>query len=146
MDKETHKFIEDVSTLGYDLGLPKSAARLIGYLLVCEPRAQSANKISMTLKMTPGAVTGALNLLEHIELIRKYSRKGELVYEFEAKSWATSLQYRLSGVSRVVQQAEAGLKLFPDNERLQVMHRIYVAYDKETKRILKKITEAANDK
>lgn len=136
MNTETHEFINDVSALGYDLGLPKSAAKVLGYLLVCEPRAQTAKDIAVILRMTPGSVMSALDHLKHLDFVRTRRRKGEILYEFEENSWITALHNRLSSVSRIVEQAEAGMQLFPDNQRLQVMHRVYTAYDKETKRIL----------
>ncbi len=105
MNKETRKFIDDVSTLGYDLGLPKSAAKVMGYLLICEPRAQSAKAIAVILGMTPGSVMAALDHLKHIDFVRTMRRKGEVLYEFEENSWITALQNRLSSVSRIVEQA-----------------------------------------
>jgi len=45
-------------------GFPPMVGRVLGYLLVCEPREQSIAELSDALLASRSAVTGALNMLE----------------------------------------------------------------------------------
>jgi len=58
-------------------GYPPMVGRVIGYLLVCEPRAQSIGELSEALLASRSAITGALDVLERIAVIRRSRAAGE---------------------------------------------------------------------
>ncbi|HSW77575.1 MAG TPA: hypothetical protein VLG36_02150 [Candidatus Chromulinivoraceae bacterium] len=89
MNKESLAFIEKVGIFGAQNGTPRSVSRIIGYLLICEPAAQSAKQIQEGLHLSAGAVSNALSLLKRAGMIRPVSIGGtrSLLYEIDPKSW-----------------------------------------------------------
>jgi DNA-binding transcriptional regulator GbsR (MarR family) len=58
-------------------GYPPMVGRVIGYLLVCDPREQTIAELSEALLASRSAVTGALNILETIHAIQRSRTAGE---------------------------------------------------------------------
>jgi hypothetical protein len=58
-------------------GMAPMVGRLIGYLLVCDPREQSISELAEALLASRSAIAGAVNTLETLGLIRRYRAAGE---------------------------------------------------------------------
>ncbi len=58
-------------------GFPPMVGRVLGYLLVCEPRDQSIAELSDALLASRSAITGALDVLERLHTIRRSRAAGE---------------------------------------------------------------------
>jgi hypothetical protein len=58
-------------------GFPPMAGRLLGYLTVCVPEAQSINALADALLASRSAVTGAVQTLEHYQLVKRARAAGE---------------------------------------------------------------------
>ena len=59
-------------------GFPPMAGRVLGYLLVCEPREQSIAELSEALLASRSAITGALDMLERTtDTVRRSRAAGE---------------------------------------------------------------------
>jgi DNA-binding transcriptional regulator GbsR (MarR family) len=58
-------------------GFPPMVGRVLGYLLVCEPRDQSIAELSEALLASRSAVTGALDVLERLHAIQRSRAAGE---------------------------------------------------------------------
>ena len=56
---------------------PPMVGRVLGYLLVCEPPNQTIAELSEALLASRSAITGALNVLERIDAIRRSRTAGE---------------------------------------------------------------------
>ena len=56
---------------------PPMAGRVLGYLLVCEPPAQTIAELSEALLASRSAITGALEVLERIHAVRRSRAAGE---------------------------------------------------------------------
>ena len=56
---------------------PPMVGRVLGYLLVCEPRDQTIAELSEALLASRSAITGALNVLERTDAIRRSRAAGE---------------------------------------------------------------------
>src|SRR6201994_1278586 len=56
---------------------PPMAGRVLGYLLVCEPRDQTIGELSEALLASRSAVTGALDVLERLHSTRRSRAAGE---------------------------------------------------------------------
>ena len=82
---------------------PPMVGRVLGYLLVCEPRDQSIAELSEALLASRSAITGALDVLERIHAIQR-SHAGKIFYdafEFEGQfCHSISLQVGLAVHSR----------------------------------------------
>lgn len=58
-------------------GFPPMAGRLLGYLFVCEPPAQTIDELSNALLASRSAITGAVKLLEGYHIVRRTRAAGE---------------------------------------------------------------------
>ncbi len=58
-------------------GYPPMVGRVIGYLLVCDPPDQTIAELSEALLASRSAITGALDVLERTDLIRRSRAAGE---------------------------------------------------------------------
>ena len=56
---------------------PPMVGRVLGYLLVCEPRDQSIAELSEALLASRSAITGALDVLERLHAISRSRAAGE---------------------------------------------------------------------
>ncbi|MBJ8338489.1 MarR family transcriptional regulator [Antrihabitans sp. YC3-6] len=60
-------------------GFPPMAGRLLGYLFVCEPAAQTIDELSDALLASRSAITGAVKMLESFHIVRRDRAAGERV-------------------------------------------------------------------
>jgi TorA maturation chaperone TorD len=58
-------------------GYPPMVGRVLGYLLVCEPREPTIAELSDALLASRSAITGALGVLERSDAIRRSRAAGE---------------------------------------------------------------------
>lgn len=58
-------------------GFPPMAGRLLGYLLICDPRQQTIDELSDALMASRSAVTGAVKLLEVYGIVQRARAAGE---------------------------------------------------------------------
>lgn len=58
-------------------GFPPMVGRVLGYLLVCEPRDQTIAELADALLASRSAITGALDVLERLHSIRRSRAAGE---------------------------------------------------------------------
>ena len=56
---------------------PPMVGRVVGYLLVCDPRDQTIGELSDALLASRTAITGALDVLERTDVIRRSRAAGE---------------------------------------------------------------------
>jgi DNA-binding transcriptional regulator GbsR (MarR family) len=141
MDQPTSIFVDNMGLFGLESGIPRSVARLMGYMLICQPPQQSAIEIQKNLSMSAGAVSNALLLLQRVGLVRRVVVSGQrqLHYEIDADGWHRTIEQRFQSIPRAIKLAEAGLELYPDNPRLQSMRSTYAAFDHEITAIIAKL-------
>jgi DNA-binding transcriptional regulator GbsR (MarR family) len=69
------RFIEDVARLLVPWGVPQTAARLYGYLLLC-PGPVSLDRITADLEISKSSASVAARLLEKYMLARRHGERG----------------------------------------------------------------------
>lgn len=124
---ELTEFVEKMGVFGIESGMPRSVARVLGFLLICEPAYQSADQIADKLKLSAGAVSNAVNLLQQARLLKRVTFAGDrrYYYEFNPDGWKESLITRLKTLPRGIELAAEGLKISRDNPRLEHMRDFY---------------------
>jgi DNA-binding transcriptional regulator GbsR (MarR family) len=58
-------------------GFPPMVGRVLGYLLVCDPKEQTIAMLSEALLASRTAITGALSILERLHAVRRTRAAGE---------------------------------------------------------------------
>ena len=124
--KET-TFIEHFSLLLHDRGLPRSTGKVLGLLLICEPRHQSAEAIQQQLKLSVGSVSTAMQLLQHLELVqrRTFPEDRRFYYELAPDCWNRLIQASRKQMQWGVALADEALLFSEHNDRLTGMRRLY---------------------
>lgn len=142
-DDAVRAFVENTGFFGLENGIPRSVARVMGYMLICEPAQQSAPDICNELQMSAGAVSNALMLLQRVGLVKRASVPGKrkLYYEIDENGWYRAIEQRLKSIPKAITLAETGLQISPTNSRLQAMKRTYAAFDQELAAIIAKLKE-----
>ena len=136
-------FAEEFGLIGERAGMPRMVARLLGWLLICDPPSQTSTEIASALGVSRASVSIATRLLEAGGLIRRMPAPGTRSYCFELEPNAfVSLQaaerfrpWRL--------MAERGLSLLddPDDERgarLRAARDFYAYVEREVPKLIER--------
>lgn len=131
MRPEFTPFITDMTTFGISAGLPPSTARILAFLIICEPSQQSAIELKHHLQLSSGSISEALSSLRHAGLVTRSKQPGgrELYYEVSTDGWERSTIHKLGLLREGVNLADAGLSVTPGNQRLVSMRRLYTLFD-----------------
>ena len=87
------------------LSFPPVAGRLLGYLAVCDPAAQTINELADALLASRSAITQAVVLLEGQGLARRTRERGERVDRVAARLDVFTFERDLDATSYVEQAA-----------------------------------------
>lgn len=138
---ELTEFVEKMGVFGIESGMPRSVARVMGFLLVCEPAYQSADEIANELKLSTGAVSNAVNLLQQARLLKRVTFPGDrrYYYEFNPEGWKESLITRLKTLPRGIELATEGLKISQSNPRLEHMRDFYGVLNTELEALMARL-------
>jgi hypothetical protein len=96
-------------------GYPPMVGRVLGYLLVCDPRDQTIAEMSEALLASRTAITGALGVLERIDAIRRSRAAGERMDRVRLDfSSAQSRGFDISEYQQLGDLAREGLGVLRD--------------------------------
>jgi hypothetical protein len=76
-------FAEELGLVGERIGMPRMNARLLGYLLICDPPTQSIADLERALDVSRASISIATRLLQASGLIRRVAAPGTRGYRFE---------------------------------------------------------------
>jgi DNA-binding transcriptional regulator GbsR (MarR family) len=127
LDSAASSFIEKLTQYTTEFGVPPSTARILGLLLVCEPRQQSAEAIQEQLSLSSGSVSTAMLSLQQLGYAKRvtFPEDRRFYYELDDDCWQTLSQTRYRQMVRGVALTDEGLAIDKDNERLLAMRRFY---------------------
>jgi DNA-binding Lrp family transcriptional regulator len=77
------QFAEEFSVVGERVGMPRMVARVLGWMLICEPPRQSIADLEHALGISRASVSIATRLLQASGLIRRVAAPGSRGYSFE---------------------------------------------------------------
>ena len=105
-------FVDDFGALDLVPGMPRASMRVLGWLVVCQPPAQSAQQIMDDLALSAGSVSAAVNALRADGVLERVMRAGDrrAYYRLSAQGWESVLQARLRALGAVRQAAERALQ------------------------------------
>ena len=110
---------------------PPMVGRVLGYLLVCEPRDQSIAELSEALLASRSAITGALDVLERLHAIRRSRAAGERMDRVRTDfSSAEARGFDITEYQELGDLAREGLEVLSDARRagLKTTATIAVAF------------------
>lgn len=96
-------------------GFPPMVGRVLGYLLVCDPPAQTIAELSEALLASRSAVTGALSVLERLHAIQRTRAAGERMDRVRLDfSSAEARGFDISEYQELGDLAREGLRVVED--------------------------------
>ncbi len=137
-------YIEEFGLFFEQFGLARTAGRMLGWLLVCDPPHQTMDELAEVLQVSKSSISTASRLLIQTGLVSKVSFPGERkdFYRVSEDAWIQAWSAKNSQTTVMRQMAERGLALLPEETperraRLQTMHDLYAFLEAE----LPKLTE-----
>ena len=143
MADEISLFIEDFGLYFEQFGLPRTAGRILAWLLICDPPHQTMDDLVEALQMSKSSVSTSGRMLMQSGLVDRLSFAGERrdFYRINDSAWTTAWLAKLKQTTLLREMAERGLSLLPEappkrRERLQEMHDLYAFLEREMPRLI----------
>jgi DNA-binding transcriptional regulator GbsR (MarR family) len=137
-DAEMKQFIEDVGILYGDMGLPRMAGRIFGWLLLCEPPHQSAEQLATIVAASKGSISSMTRLLIQMGMVEKVGipRSRGTYYRIRSGSWLELIRNNLTNMTAMRKLADKGLKLMAGRDsgsrrRLQELRDFHAFLERE---------------
>ncbi|WP_433511593.1 GbsR/MarR family transcriptional regulator [Nonomuraea sp. CA-143628] len=94
-------------------GLAPITGRVLGWLMACDPPAQTAGEIADAIGASRASLTTNMQLLTSIKLIRRFRRPGErtVYYQIEDDAWSKVIRQKLAAFTAFDEVAAEGLRL-----------------------------------
>jgi hypothetical protein len=135
---EQKRLIEDFGIVFDEMGLPRMAGRILGWLLICDPPHQSAAQLSKVIGGSKGAISTMTWLLIHSGLVERLGMPGSRAtyYRLKHGSWTELMKSRMSRVGAMRELSERGLSLMEGEApevrcRLEEMRDFYRFFEHE---------------
>ena len=108
-------FVERVGRFWESVSLGRSAGRILGWLMICEPVHQSAGDLVSTLGMSTGSVSTKVRSLQQIGLVERVTFPGDRAsyYQLPVGVWSKSMNAELERIAQMRALAEVAVELTP---------------------------------
>ena len=140
------RFAEEFSIMAERSGMPRMVARLLGWLLICDPPAQSSAEMASALGVSRASVSIATRLLEAGGLVQRSMVPGSRTYRFEVQP-STFMNLQAEERFRAWREiTERGLALLEDpagprGARLRAARDFYAYVEREIPRLIERFRE-----
>jgi DNA-binding transcriptional regulator GbsR (MarR family) len=136
--EELVSFADEIGLLYEDLGQPRIAGRVLGWLLVCEPDHQSAEDLATVLHASRGSISTTIRLLVRAGLVERQTIRGDrrTYYRIRPGAWTTVFEEQIQTAKRMRELAERGLELLNDEpverqSRIEELRALTAFYERE---------------
>jgi hypothetical protein len=111
-------FVEEVARYFEAAGWPRMAGRLLGTLLVAEPREQSAAELAHRLQASRGSISTMGRLLIATDLVERRTRAGDRreYLRLRDDAWLQVMLDKTRWISDLRAIGERGLQLFAETD------------------------------
>ena len=125
------EFVDTLSIILEEAGFPPVTGRILGRLLVCEPRHQSSVKLADYVRASAGAVSTSTRMLLTIGFIEKIRFPGDRASYFRIKPdcWNEILHLEVLRYARLRKVAELGVRLMQETGDPQRASRVREFHD-----------------
>lgn len=143
---EEKHFVEDISLYFEQMGLPRTAGRVLGVLLISDPPAQSLTDLCALLESSKSSVSTTTRLLVEMDLIERAPSPvpRQIYFQFRPGGWLVFIRQRLRLWASLHQIAEQGLELLQGRDptlsgRLQEAHDMFSLIEEELPALLERV-------
>jgi DNA-binding MarR family transcriptional regulator len=130
------QYAEEAAVVLEGMGLSRAYGKVLGWLLICDPPAQTGTEIAAGLELSKGSVSAGLRLLEGVRLVRRVAVPGRrgAFYEMNPEAFLNAAGSEKLAVFRALM--EDGLKVIggedaPGAERLRMTRDFYQFMERE---------------
>ena len=141
--KQLLHYVEEFGLFFEQFGLPRSAGRILGWLLVCTPPHQTMDDLAEALQVSKSSISTSSRILIQSGLVDRISLPGERrdFYRISTEAWSRAWAERQKQTAVLRQMAERGLNLLADappsrRQRLQEMHDLYAFLENELPQLM----------
>lgn len=127
MNKNEAAFVEGFVEYGRQTGLARNTARMLAWLVICQPARQTSQTIQRKLSVSAGTVSGAAATLKDMGLVTEVKQPGDrkIYYELQPGGFVRASEQRLNSIRLGKRLALDRQVSDPDNLRLEKMLEIY---------------------
>jgi DNA-binding MarR family transcriptional regulator len=137
------RYAEEAAVVLASMGMPLAYGKLMGWLLICNPPAQSGAELAAALGLSKGSVSGGLKMLEASGVVRRVPMPGRRGTFFEMTPDA---MMRAAGSEKFAQFRELmdrGLEVVggadtPGAERLSTTRDFYAFIERELPKLIQR--------
>lgn len=142
MEQRISQFVEKVGIYFESQGMPLSAGRVLGLLMVSED-ALTLDEIAATLEISKASVSLGTRMLEKATLIDRVTVRGDrkIRYQMAHSPWASSLKQKNTVLVYLADLAKEGQQILPEaaeisRTRLKEMEEFYRYLAVEFERVM----------
>jgi len=108
-------YVEEIGRYFEEAGWPRMAGRLVGALVIAEPREQTAAQLAEHLQASRGSISTMSRLLIAARLAERVTKKGDRRdrLRLRADAWTGVIDNRTRQIGELRALGERGLALFP---------------------------------
>lgn len=110
-------FVEDVALYFEQRGpMPRMCGRIVGYLLICDPPAQTATQLAEVLQASRGSISTATRQLVGAGLVQRVVKPGERrdYFRIDDEGWGATVLRALAELTSFLDILEQGRRLMAD--------------------------------
>ncbi len=145
--------MEDFGLFYEQYGLPRTAGRILGWLMVCDPPHQTMNELVEVLQVSKSSVSTASRLLIQGGIVDRVSLPGQRrdYYRVNNDAWIKSWDVRAQSLVVTRELVERGLHLLADQPaeqrvRLEEMYDFFSFLEAEFPAIIQRFQEHRREK
>lgn len=129
LDEPQAVFVERVGRFWESVSLGRSAGRILGWLMICEPVHQSAADLVATLGMSTGSVSTQIRQLERIGLVERVTFPTDRASYFQlpAAVWSKSMNAEIDRIAQLRSLASSAADVMPTSRPERVTELAVVA-------------------
>lgn len=135
------RYAEEAALVLEGMGLSRAYGKVLGWLLICDPPAQTGTEIAEGLQLSKGSVSAGLRMLEGVGLVRRVAvpgRRGSF-YEMDPHAFMSAAGAEKLAVFRGLM--EQGLEVIggdqaPGAERLRMTRDFYLFMEREIPQLI----------
>jgi DNA-binding transcriptional regulator GbsR (MarR family) len=135
---EERHFVEDVGLLFEEMGFPRMAGRILGWLMICDPPEQSAGQLADVLQASKGSLSTMTRLLIQIGLVERVAIPGQRrdYFRISPGAWPQLIRTQMQAMTGLHQVVERGLVMLANEKperllRLREAHDLYAFLERE---------------
>ena len=94
MKPEQSEFVEESGRFWESQGMSRTAGRLLGWLMICEPPHQSAAELVSDLEISTGSVSTQVRVLEQVAMLERVTFRNDRAtyYQLRDHVWARLME------------------------------------------------------